>query len=54
MGSLATEEVALLNIRPDGYVGSMKKFDITDMSAASKAAQWLDNYYDGFLQVTED
>ncbi|KAJ4390984.1 hypothetical protein N0V93_004583 [Gnomoniopsis smithogilvyi] len=54
MGSMATEEVVLLNVRPDGYIGSVKKFDIIDEGAASKAAEWLDEYYDGFLQVTKD
>lgn len=51
IGSLATSELALVNVRPDGYVGSMKKFDIMDKDGASNAAQWLADYYSGFLQV---
>lgn len=54
IGSLAANSIALVNVRPDGYVGSMKRFDITGKQAASEAAQWLDDYYSGFLQVTKD
>lgn len=54
VGSLATDEVVFMNIRPDGYVGSIKKFDVTDKDAAFKAVRFLDNYYSGFLQVTKD
>lgn len=50
---MLTDEVVILNVRPDGYVGSVKKFNIIDGGAALEAVQWLDTYYSGFLQVTE-
>lgn len=47
LGSLAAEEVAIVNIRPDGYVGSIQRFDAN--GDGSDACQWLDKYYGGFL-----
>jgi phenol 2-monooxygenase len=47
LGSLTDQEIAILNIRPDGYVGSIRRFNAqTDGSAA---CGWLDTYYGGFL-----
>lgn len=47
LGNLTDQEVAILNIRPDGYVGSIARFNPqTDISAA---CGWLDAYYGGFL-----
>lgn len=54
VGALTAHESVVVNVRPDGYVGSIKKFNVTSKDAASKAAQWLDEYYSGFLQVSKD
>lgn len=55
LGSQLRDEVAVMNVRPDGYVGSLRKWRISgdeDGEAAGvEAARWLDGYYDGFLQV---
>ncbi|KUI59801.1 3-hydroxybenzoate 4-monooxygenase [Cytospora mali] len=55
LGSLLQDEVAIMNVRPDGYVGSLKKWKITDdkhgEALGVEAARWLESYYDGFLQV---
>ncbi|ROV92458.1 hypothetical protein VSDG_06653 [Cytospora chrysosperma] len=55
LGSRLEDEVAVMTVRPDGYVGSLRKWRMTDDSngeaAGLEAARWLDNYYDGFLQV---
>ncbi|ROW01937.1 hypothetical protein VMCG_05572 [Cytospora schulzeri] len=55
LGYQLQDEVAVMNVRPDGYVGSLRKWKITDdnngEAAGVEAARWLDRYYDGFLQV---
>lgn len=50
LGGLEQGEVAIINVRPDGYVGSIGRFT-ADAKAGEEAARWLDEYYDGFLQV---
>ncbi|CAK7565213.1 MAG: hypothetical protein SEPTF4163_003124 [Sporothrix epigloea] len=52
LGGLASDEVAIVNVRPDGYVGSVNRFAST-AEAGVEAAQWMDAYYSGFLQVPE-
>ncbi|KAI1628945.1 FAD binding domain-containing protein [Exophiala viscosa] len=49
LGQVSQDEVAIVNIRPDGYVGSIGRFDGKSDGAA--AAQWLDTYYGGFLKA---
>ncbi|KAI3391037.1 hypothetical protein diail_8088, partial [Diaporthe ilicicola] len=50
-------EVAIVNVRPDGYVGAVRRWDMTPGGMADdavetgrEAARWLDAYFDGFLQ----
>lgn len=47
LGTLNDQEIAILNVRPDGYVGSIGRFNLQGES--STACQWLDAYYGGFL-----
>ncbi|KAJ4297200.1 hypothetical protein N0V88_004118 [Collariella sp. IMI 366227] len=51
LGSLGPGEVAIVNVRPDGYVGSIGRWDSSIDDAGEDAAKWLDQYYDRFLQV---
>ncbi|KAJ4253749.1 hypothetical protein NW762_010143 [Fusarium torreyae] len=51
LGGLSNEDVAIINVRPDGYVGSVDKWDTSTDNAASAAANWISAYYDSFLQV---
>lgn len=51
-------EVAILNVRPDGYVGSVKKWSLDTESSQKppeevgrEAAAWLEGYFDKFLAV---
>lgn len=53
LGSLGPGEVAIVNVRPDGYVGSIGRWDSSIDDAGEEAAKWLDTYYDRFLQVPE-
>ncbi|PGH14410.1 hypothetical protein AJ79_03053 [Helicocarpus griseus UAMH5409] len=53
LGDVAGDEVVIVNVRPDGYVGSIGRFG--DVVAGSgergkKAGEWLDEYYGGFLK----
>lgn len=62
--NFSSSEIAILNVRPDGYVGSVRKWDLTATAAATdeggagaaeqvgrQAAAWLDDYFGGFLAV---
>ncbi|QDS71928.1 hypothetical protein FKW77_000650 [Venturia effusa] len=48
VGGAAQVEVVVVNIRPDGYVGSVKRFDIDE---GAIACQWLDTYFGAFLSA---
>ena len=49
LGSLEADKAAIVNIRPDGYVGSVSKWDVSGLDAAQMAAAWLESYYGSFL-----
>ncbi|KAI1497852.1 FAD binding domain-containing protein [Biscogniauxia marginata] len=49
VGTMKNEEVAILNVRPDGYVGSFSKWNSLDKEAGPEAVEWLTSYYDEFL-----
>ncbi|KAL2199287.1 FAD binding domain-containing protein [Corynascus similis CBS 632.67] len=51
LGSLGPGEVAIVNVRPDGYVGSVGRWDSSVDEAGEEAARWMDEYYARFLQV---
>lgn len=51
LGSLGPGEVAIVNVRPDGYVGSIGRWDSSVDDSGIEAARWLDKYYGRFLQV---
>ena len=49
LGELGLEEVAIVNVRPDGYVGSIGRFPTASAEEGQAAAEWMGAYYDGFL-----
>jgi hypothetical protein len=51
LGSLGPTEVAIVNVRPDGYIGSVGRWESSVDTAGPEAARWLDTYYDGFMQI---
>jgi len=51
LGKLPEHEVAIVNVRPDGYVGSVGRWNAIDVGADDEAVRWLDSYYKGFLNV---
>ncbi|KAM4055142.1 FAD binding domain-containing protein [Hirsutella rhossiliensis] len=51
LGSLEPGEVAIVNVRPDGYVGSVDRWDSSVDDAGVEAARWVDDYYGGFMQI---
>lgn len=53
LGSLGPGEIAIVNVRPDGYVGSLGRWDSSVDDAGEEAAKWLDSYYDRFMQIPE-
>ena len=51
LGELAAEEVAIVNVRPDGYVGSIGRFHAISTEAGEAATIWLEAYYGKFLKA---
>jgi phenol 2-monooxygenase len=51
LGKLSEHEVAIVNVRPDGYVGSVGRWNAIDVGADGEAVTWLDAYYKGFLKA---
>jgi len=46
-GGVGEGEVVIMNVRPDGYVGSIRRWE---NSQAAQACEFLDTYYGGFLK----
>ncbi|GAD99300.1 FAD binding domain protein [Paecilomyces variotii No. 5] len=51
LGPLSAAQVGIVNVRPDGYVGSLNVWDSSVLGAGEEAARWVENYYGGFLKV---
>lgn len=45
---LERDEIVILNVRPDGYVGSLRNWTLQE---GQKASKWLEDYYGGFLSA---
>ncbi|KAH7351229.1 FAD binding domain-containing protein [Rhexocercosporidium sp. MPI-PUGE-AT-0058] len=50
IGPLMEGEVGIVNIRPDGYVGSIGRWNSRLPDAGIEAVSWLDTYYGAFLK----
>jgi phenol 2-monooxygenase (NADPH) len=51
-GPMAQDEIAIVNVRPDGYVGSARKWNVGFGGEASgDAISWLERYYGRFLEA---
>lgn len=52
IGDMADSEVAIINVRPDGYVGSIGRWNPdAQADAAEHAASWVSEYYTSFLNI---
>jgi phenol 2-monooxygenase len=51
LGALSPGEVGIVNVRPDNYIGSIRRFDTIVEDAGTDAARWLESYYSAFLNV---
>jgi phenol 2-monooxygenase len=51
LGGLGHSEVAVILVRPDGYVGGISRWDYSAQAAGTQAAVWLDEYFGGFLEA---
>lgn len=49
LGASDPNTATILNVRPDGYVASVRQWEVPDADHAGEAAQWLETYYGGFL-----
>jgi len=47
-GRLDSDLIAVINVRPDGYVGSTAQFEV---GHAARAKKWFNEYYEGFLNA---
>lgn len=52
VGEMSDTDVAIVNVRPDGYVGSIASFDAAQGQAIeTEASLWLQQYYSEFLKM---
>ncbi|KAF5587654.1 phenol 2-monooxygenase [Fusarium pseudocircinatum] len=51
LGSVDSGEVSILVVRPDGYVGAIRRIKNASVEEGAAAASWLDSYFGGFLQI---
>lgn len=54
LGKVDSMQIALVNVRPDGYVGSIMPFSTCDGEAGQRAARCLDEYFGKFLQALQE
>ncbi|PVI01575.1 hypothetical protein DM02DRAFT_524592 [Periconia macrospinosa] len=50
LGGLTDGEVVVVNVRPDGYVGCVRRFSDGGRENGAQAVEWLDRYYEGFMR----
>lgn len=51
LGSLAHDDAVTVNVRPDGYVGSIGRWSgVQDVGVGERAAKWVDEHYSSFMQ----
>jgi hypothetical protein len=43
-GEIGDSQVAIVYIRPDGYVGSIKSWDVVMQTSSEVTARWVDEY----------
>lgn len=51
LGALREGDVAIVNMRPDGYVGNIGRWNAVKPGAGEDAVSWLDRYYGQFLKA---
>lgn len=52
LAGLDDSEVVVANVRPDGYVGTVRRFADGSFESGTTAVKWLDDYYSQFLRDT--
>jgi phenol 2-monooxygenase len=52
LDGLDENEVVVLNVRPDGYIGTVRRFADGSRESGQAAVQWMDEYYERFMNGT--
>ncbi|KAF3001819.1 hypothetical protein E8E13_003260 [Curvularia kusanoi] len=50
LDGLDEDEVVVLNVRPDGYVGTLRRYASGTRENGMLAVRWMDDYYEGFMK----
>jgi phenol 2-monooxygenase len=50
LDGLDENEIVVLNVRPDGYVGTIRRFPKGDRENGLAAVEWMDQYYEQFMR----
>jgi phenol 2-monooxygenase len=50
LDGLADDEVVVVNVRPDGYVGTVRRWADGSRESGQSAVVWMDNYYSKFMR----
>ncbi|RJE25459.1 hypothetical protein PHISCL_02215 [Aspergillus sclerotialis] len=51
LGPMESNEAAVVMVRPDGYIGAIRRFKDAGSEVGKLAAEWIDSYFQGFLQI---
>ncbi|KAF2682320.1 FAD monooxygenase-like protein [Lentithecium fluviatile CBS 122367] len=52
LDGLDDREVVVVNVRPDGYVGTVRRWSDGSRESGASAVRWLDRYYEQFMRDT--
>jgi len=50
LGGLDDHEVVVANVRPDGYLGTVRRWSDGSRESGASAVRWLDMYYEQFMR----
>jgi phenol 2-monooxygenase len=50
LDGLDDHEVVVVNVRPDGYVGTVRRWSDGSRASGASAVRWLDEYYEQFMR----
>lgn len=48
---MESNEAAVVVVRPDGYIGAIRRFKNAGSGPGKLAAGWIDSYLQAFLQI---
>ena len=50
LDGLSNQEVVIVNVRPDGYVGTVRRWTDGSYESGLSAISWMDDYFSQFMK----